>query len=319
MPDVTLFLPLAAAVLTALTVLTLLVGVRGLVRRDADISARMNTYLGGQETSGAIPADPQLAQRLNETIQRQGFAANVERNLAAANLPLTVPEYILLRAAIPLVLALVVLLVWREPLLVPLGLFAGFVAPIFWLRMRRTGRNRDFNDQLPETLDLITAAMKGGFSLVQSLAYVANDSPEPTRTELRRVFQEVQLGLNVSTALDNLVARMESEDLDLVVTAIKIHARVGGNLTTVLENISTTIRERAKLKREVRVITSMQRISSYVIGGLPFALGGIIFSINPEYMSKMFEPGLTLCIPIGAFISAVVGFLVIQRIVDIKV
>jgi tight adherence protein B len=318
MVDTTLLLTLAAAAITSVAVLTLFVGARGLARRDADISARMSAYVGGDAAEGAI-ADPQLAQRLNETIQRQGFAANVERDLAAANLPFTVSEYILFRAAIPLVLALVALLIWREPLLVPIALLVGLVAPIFWLRMRRKGRNRDFNEQLPETLDLITAAMKGGFSLVQSLAYVANDSPEPTRTELRRVFQEVQLGLNVSAALDNLVARMESEDLDLVVTAIKIHARVGGNLTTVLENISTTIRERSKLQREVRVITSMQRISSYVIGGLPFALAGIIFSINPTYMGKLFEPGLTLCIPIGAVISAVIGFLVIQRIVDIKV
>jgi tight adherence protein B len=161
--------------------------------------------------------------------------------------------------------------------------------------------------------------MRGGFSLVQSLSYVANDSQEPTKTELRRVFQEVQLGLNVSQALDNLVQRMESEDLDLVVTAIKIHARVGGNLTNILENISTTIRERSKLKREVRVITSMQRISSYVIGALPFALGLIIFSINPEYMARLFQPGWTLCIPIGAFVCAVLGFIVIQRIVDIKI
>ena len=112
---------------------------------------------------------------------------------------------------------------------------------------------------------------------------------------------------------------MESEDLDLVVTAIKIHARVGGNLTHILENISSTIRERAKLRREVRVITSMQRISSYVIGFLPVGLALVIFTINPTYMLGLFTPGWTLCIPVGAVFFAVVGFVVIQRIVDIKV
>jgi tight adherence protein B len=317
--DTSLVIPLAAAALTAVAVLTLLVAVRGILNHDADISARMSTYVGGGETQAAFITDTQIAERLNETIQRQGFAANIERNLSSANLPLTVPEYILLRIAVPLILAVAALLIWREVLLVPPALLLGFLAPIIWLGMRRKGRNRDFNDQLPETLDLITAAMRGGFSLVQSLAYVANDSQEPTRTELRRVFQEVQLGLNVGQALDNLVQRMQSEDLGLVVTAIKIHTRVGGNLTTILESISTTIRERSKLKREVRVITSMQRMSSYVVGGLPFALGLIIFSINPEYMGRLFEPGWTLCIPIGAFTSAVIGFIVIQRIVDIKV
>jgi tight adherence protein B len=94
---------------------------------------------------------------------------------------------------------------------------------------------------------------------------------------------------------------------------------VGGNLTEILDSISVTIRERDKLRREVRVITSMQRISSYVIGALPFGLAGILFVINPTYMGKLFQPGITLCIPITATVFAVVGFLVIQKIADIKV
>jgi tight adherence protein B len=161
--------------------------------------------------------------------------------------------------------------------------------------------------------------MRGGFSLVQSLANVARDSLEPTKSELRRVGQEIQLGLSLTQALDNLVVRMESEDLDLVVTAIKIHARVGGNLTTILDNISTTIRERSKLRREVRVITSMQRISSYVIGFLPVGLALVIFAINPKYMMQLFVPGWTLCIPISAVFFWIIGFMVIRKVVDIKV
>jgi tight adherence protein B len=166
---------------------------------------------------------------------------------------------------------------------------------------------------------MLAGSLRGGFSLVQSLANAAKESQEPTKSELRRVTQEIQLGLSLSQALENVVKRVESDDLDLVVTAIKIHSRVGGNLTTILENISTTIRERAKLRREIRVITSMTRLSSYIIGLLPFALGLIIFSINPQYMARLFQPGLTLCIPIGAFISSVAGFIIIQRIVDIKI
>ena len=95
--------------------------------------------------------------------------------------------------------------------------------------------------------------------------------------------------------------------------------RVGGNLTTILDTISNTIRERARLRRDVRVITSMQRISSYVIGMLPIGLALIIFTINPKYMSKMFQPGWTLCIPIGAVFFWLLGFIVIRKLVDIKV
>jgi tight adherence protein B len=313
-------LPIAAAIIISLAVFVLVFALANLLRRDTGVDARMSTYLGSNEAAAAGRfSDPQLANRLNETIKRQGFAASIERELAQANVPLTVPEYLLVRIAVPLVLAALSLLIWREVLIVPLALLLGFVLPIFWMRHLRKQRNTDFGDQLPETLDLLTASMRGGFSLVQSLAQVANDSQEPTKSELRRVFEEVQLGLSITQAIDNLAERMESDDLDLVATAIKIHARVGGNLGVILENISTTIRERSKLRREVRVITSMQRISSYVIGALPFALAGIIFTINPGYMLKLFQPGWTLCIPILAVVMSVVGFIVIRRIADVKI
>lgn len=317
-------LSLGAALLAALATLTLVLALRRVLTRDTSISTRLDTYLGGAEPPAELspdepPADPLIAQRLNEVINRQSFAERIVRELAQANLPLTVPEYLLIRIAVPLILALAALFIWRTLLVLPLALLAGYALPIFWVRARRRRRNREFNDQLAETLTMIAGSMRGGFSLIQSVSNAAKESQEPTASELRRVTQEVQLGIGLNQALDNLVRRMESDDLDLVVTAIKIHGRVGGNLTTILENISTTIRERAKLRREVRVITSMQRLSSYVIGFLPLALALIILSINPQYMLRLFQPGWTLCIPIGALVSSVTGFIVIQRIVDIKI
>lgn len=318
----TMLLSIGAAVLAGLAVLTVLVALRMMLARDTGVSARLDTYLSAESSfdpaEGAAD-DPQIAEKLNEAINRRGFAEGVARELAQANLPLTVPEYLLIRIAVPLLLALLALFVWRSVLVLPAALLVGYMLPVFWLRARRRRRNRDFNDQLAETLTMIAGSMRGGFSLIQSVSNAAKESQEPTSSELRRVTQEVQIGLGINQALDHLVRRMESDDLDLVVTAIKIHGRVGGNLTVILENISTTIRERAKLRREIRVITSMQRLSSYVIGFLPLALSLIIFSINPAYMLRLFQPGWTLCIPIGATVSAVIGFIVIQRIVDIKI
>jgi len=307
--------------MAGLAVLTVVYGVRAMASRDANVDARMSTYVNSEVIDNEASAmfDLQFADKLNAVIKRQSFAERIEQDLAQANLLLTVPEYLLIRLAVPLVLSIAALLFWRSILLVPFAMALGYVLPIFWLRQRRSRRNRNFNDQLAETLALTTASMRGGFSLVQSLSNVSKDSQEPTKGELRRVGQEIQLGLSLTQSLDNLVLRMESEDLDLVATAIKIHSRVGGNLTTILDNISTTVRERAKLRREVRVITSMQRISSYVIGFLPVGLALIIFMINPTYIMKLFEPGLTLCIPIGAVFFWVVGFIIIQKIVDIKV
>jgi len=137
--------------------------------------------------------------------------------------------------------------------------------------------------------------------------------------EMRRVMQEVQLGLSVGDALSNLAKRMDSQDLDLLVSVLRIHARIGGNLTTVLENISSTIRERTRLEREIRVITAQQRFASYVLGLLPVILALILMSINPNYMLKLFDPGPLLLIPIMAVVFNIAGFLVIQKIVDIKV
>src|SRR5689334_23041077 len=281
----TLMLSIGAALLTTLAVLTVLIALRSLLARDT-MSSRLDTFLSADlgVADQMTVSDPQFAQKLNDAISRQGFAEQIARDLAQANLPLTVPEYLLIRLAVPLLMALVALFVWRTIYVLPVALFVGGIAPIFWMRMRRRRRNRDFNDQLSETLTMIAGSLRGGFSLLQSLNNAAKESQEPTKSELRRVTQEIQLGLSLNQSLENMVKRMESEDLDLVVTAIKIHSRVGGNLTTILENISTTIRERAKLKREIRVITSMQRLSSYIIGLLPFALGLIIFSINPQYM-----------------------------------
>jgi tight adherence protein B len=316
----TMLLPIIAAGMAGLAVLTVVYGVRAMASRDAHVDARMRTYVSSEfADSESAVFEPQFAEKLNAVIKRQSFAERIEQDLGQANLLLTVPEYLLIRMAVPLVLSIIVLLVWRSILLVPFAMGLGYVLPILWLRQRRSRRNRNFNDQLGETLSLIAASMRGGFSLVQSLANVSKDSQEPTKSELHRVGQEIQLGLSLTQALDNLVLRMESEDLDLVATAIKIHSRVGGNLTTILDNISTTVRERAKLRREVRVITSMQRISSYIIGFLPVGLALIIAMINPTYMMKLFEPGLTLCIPIGAVFFWIVGFIIIQKIVDIKV
>ena len=318
---ISLLLPILTAAIAGLAVLAMVYGVRSMLSRDANVDARMSNYLSASiaETETFVSSQAQIAEKLNQVIKRQSFAERMELDLAQANVPLTVAEYLLIRIAVPLVLALVALLFWRSLVAALIAVGLGYLLPILWLSRRRRQRNRNFNDQLAATLALTSASMRGGFSLAQALASVAKDSQEPTQSELRRVGQEVQLGLSLTQALENLVLRMESDDLDLAVTAIKIHSRVGGNLTSILDTISATVRERAMLRREVRVITSMQRISSYVIGFLPVGLALMLFLINPSYMAKLFEPGWTLCIPIGAVFFWLLGFVVISRIVDIKV
>lgn len=318
---------LSAAALASLTLLVIMMAIRVLRQGDRQVSSRLQAYLGDEPAfiselkPDLVEETPsqQIAQRLNEAISRRGFARQVARQLEQANLPLTVPEWLLLRAAIPLALSIIALLIWRSLLTVPVAAFIGFLLPVFWLNSLRNRRSHLFGDQLAETLSMLVGALRGGFSLAQALRMVSKEAQEPTRSELERVVQEMQIGLALTDALDNMVGRLRNDDLDLVVTAIKINQRVGGNLTEILDSISNTIRERNKLRREVKVITSMQRMSAYVIGMLPPALALIIYSINPEYIMRMFQPGIILCIPFGAAIFAAIGFLTIRKIADIKV
>jgi tight adherence protein B len=320
--DTTLIL---AASLAGGAVLAAIFAVGSMLSVDRRLDVRKDLYLGAGFDPDELPAHvsdaerSQIAERLNSTLDKVGMAEGIRRGLARADLPLTVPEYMLLKLAAALLPTAVVLIVTRSLLAAPFIALIGFFLPTLWLRGRQRQRQRLFGEQMPEMLATVVGSLRGGFSLAQSLANVANEAPAPTSVEMRRVLQEVQLGLSVGDALHNLAKRMESQDLDLLVSVLRIHARIGGNLTTVLENISATIRERARLQREIRVITSQQRYASYVLGLLPVILALILLSINPGYMLKLFAPGPTLIIPIVAVIFNFAGFLVIQRIVDIKV
>ena len=206
-------------------------------------------------------------------------------------------------------------------LLLP-GLLLGvvcFFVPDLWLRQLRRRRQNAFQLQLPDTIDLIVGGLRAGFSVQHSLANVAKQAPEPTASEFNRVGQEMQLGVPMMAALDSLALRIESEDLAMMVSVFKIHSRVGGNLATVLETTGTTIRERVKLRREVQVITAMQRMSAYILGGLPLILGLALFLLNPSYMREMFNWSIWLCIPIFAAIMTLIGFLIIRKMADIKI
>jgi tight adherence protein B len=147
----------------------------------------------------------------------------------------------------------------------------------------------------------------------------AEQLPDPIAAEFMRVTQEIGLGLNYEEALQNMLRRVPSDDLDLLVTAVNIQGRVGGNLAEILDTIGHTIRERVRIKGEIRVLTAQQMISGYILTGLPVALGLILYLINREYMGRMFtDPCGWIMLGVG-MIMIVGGFLIIRRIVNIEV
>jgi tight adherence protein B len=315
----------ALAVGGALAVAALALGLLALRRGDATLNDRIDNVLAAEQAGLRDPGDLAGGRRnllgswLDRRLSSMSFARRMARRLEQADLPLSAAEWVSLRVAIPAVLALAAYLIWRSLLPLPLVLLVGVIAPEMWLNQRVRRRSERFGEQLAETLSMLVSSLRGGFSIAQAMNMVARESPEPTRSELQRVIEEMQVGLSLAEALDNLATRVTVEDLELVVTTIKITGRVGGNLTGILESISTTIRERGKLRREVKVITSMQRLSATVVGLLPPVLAGLIYMINPEYIGRLFEPGWTLIIPISAFLLAITGFVVIRKLADVRV
>jgi tight adherence protein B len=165
----------------------------------------------------------------------------------------------------------------------------------------------------------MVGSLRAGYGLLQAVEWVARQIPHPAGTEFDRVIREVQLGRSLNESLDSMVRRINSDDLALIITAIKIQHEVGGNLADILEIVAHTIRERVRIQREIVVLTAQQRYSGYVLMVMPIALAVILYIMNPEYESQLFAPGPTLCIPIGTAIMMVIGFFVMRRIVDIEV
>lgn len=317
---------LLSAGLAGLAVLAIMMAVGSFINADRRIGTRLETYVSVSDFNQDVPAHQtddemrdKLTGRLNRTLSNSGFASRIRRSLARADIPLTVLEYALIRLAAMLLPAAIALLLIHHLISALVAALLGWFLPLLWVRRRQKQRLRLFEEQLPEALTIMINSLRAGFSLNQALSNIAEQAPNPMAAEMRRVVQEIQLGIPISDALTNLAYRMESQDLELLVAVLKIHTRIGGNLIRVLESISTTIRERTRLRREIRVITAQQRFSSYILGLLPVILVLILLVINPDYILGLFEPGWTLCIPVGALVTNVLGFLIIRRIVDIQV
>jgi len=202
----------------------------------------------------------------------------------------------------------------------------GWWVPRFWVNRRKSKRLQAFNDHLADTITLIANALRAGASFLQAIELVVRETQPPMSTEFNRVIREVNLGLPFEQALNNMVRRVRSDDLELMTTAITIQHQVGGNLAEILDSIAFTIRERVRILGEIRVLTAQQRLSGYVVGFLPIALAGFLFVAAPGFMNPMFTrppeliglPGGVIILILGG-VMMFIGFMLIRRIVDIEV
>ena len=304
------------------------------------VSARLERYASGKPDAKAA-AGGGLAEMLNQSValanlnrvvEQRDFGANLARDIARADLKLKISEYFMIWIgttlgvpAVMLALSLVMPAL-GNPFLLMVGGLIGFMIPRFWLGRRKSGRLNQFNKQLPDTITLIANGLRAGSSFLQAIELVVREARPPVSIEFGRVIREVNLGLAFDEALENMVRRVRSDDLELMATAISIQHNVGGNLAEILDSIAYTIRERVRIKGEIRTLTAQQRLSGYVVGLLPIGLAGFLFIAAPGFMAPMFDDSVNIAgLPAGVIIlifggfMMFIGFMFIRKIVDIEV
>jgi tight adherence protein B len=199
-----------------------------------------------------------------------------------------------------------------------LTLCCSALGTLIYLRMRAGRRSRKFNEGLTDMLTIITNSLRAGHSFTQAIHLVSQDMQGPIQEELVRIETEMQLGVGLEEALQRASDRVGSEDFDLIVTCIAIQRQIGGNLAEILERISDTIRDRVRLKREVKALTSQGRLSASIFMMLPIGVGIMLYLMNPEYMGAMFTNPLGIVMLMIAALGQVFGYLIIRRIVNIE-
>lgn len=201
---------------------------------------------------------------------------------------------------------------------VAIGLLTG-ACPLFYVLQKRKKRFEQFEQGLPEALDLIVSALRAGHSLIAALRLVAHESPEPLGGEFRICFEEQNYGLELRTALENLVSRVPLQDLRITATAILIQKESGGNLAEVLDKAAQLIRDRFRLKRQIRVHTAQGRLTGIILSLLPVVLGILLYFISPETMSLLWKRPIGLEMLYASFILTTIGGLIIRKIVNMEV
>lgn len=308
-----------------LAIIALVVALAGGGGQGSAVEERLEQFaeepldeLSDQEIQEEARRLSRLAESLDEVIKRRSFGVRIADQLAQASVKLTVTEYLILNVLSIVLLGALAYLIFRNFLFLS-GLILGFFLPRIIVRSMRSRRLRKFDDQLGDAINLIVNSLRAGYSVPIAMETVANDMPPPISEEFRRVVIETGLGISLENALGNMLRRVQSSDLDLLITAINVQNEVGGTLADILDTISFTIRERVRVQGEIKTLTAQGEITGYVLGGLPFALTVILYILNREYMSRMFTTPCGWVMSGVAVTIVVIGFIIMRRVVKIDI
>jgi tight adherence protein B len=317
----------------ALAIIMLGIGLAVSLRSDRSmVEERLGRYVERDlpTESEKRQASSPLTDWINERVTGSSVGENISRDLARADLKLKPGEYIAITIISAAAVGALGLYISGGPSAGGIigglaGAAIGFFLPRFYVKNQQGRRLIRFNDQLGDMLNLMVNGLRAGYSTMQAMEAVSKELPSPICDEFRRVVQEMQLGVPMQTSLDNLLRRIPSEDLDLVITAINVQREVGGNLAEILDTISYTIRERVRIKGEIRVLTTQVMYSGRFLSFLPVVLMGALYLFNKAYMMEFFNPKNNAKIPCGyialfcAGALIAVGYVVMNKIGDIEI
>lgn len=292
------------------------------------VDERLESYLQ-QETTGKLPEGEVKQARaailtnwITKRVEQTNMGDNIARELARADMKFKTGEYIaLVIISSALTGAFGYFFGGGSFIFAILGAIFGLFIPRFFVRRAQAQRLRKFNDQLPDMLNLMVNGLRTGYSALQAMEAVSSELPAPISDEFRRVVQEMQLGVPMEGALDNLQRRIASDDLDLAITAINIQREVGGNLAEILDVISYTIRERIRIQGEIKALTAQVSYSGKFLAFMPIILALGLWALNREYMMQFFEEPITcgISILVLAGIMLVAGYFILNRLGSVEI
>ena len=297
-------------------------------RRQAHIERRLAGYEVEDAANRSVPASSAMSSETKmmqqavgftgRLAQRTGLLSKTELLLEQADVPLRPAELLFYVPVFTLMAFFIALLLTSFTVAVIVAFFMALV-PIGLILHRRDARRKQFETMLPDTLQLLAGSLRAGFSFMQGLETVANETIDPMRRELQRVFTEARLGRPIEDALGDVAERMNSQDLAWAVMAIKIQREVGGNLAQLLDTVADTMTKRERLRREIRTLTAEGRFSAIVVSLFPPLFGAFLWTTQPDYMNKLFDETLGIIAVIGAAGLTLIGWVWMQKIVDIEV
>ncbi|HUH96419.1 MAG TPA: type II secretion system F family protein [Anaerolineales bacterium] len=287
------------------------------------VEQRLGQYLDeGKAAAERQAQSSALTEWVSKRVEKTSFGERIGRSLARADLKFKAGEYVaLVVIAVIAVGGIAWLLGGHNPISFLIGAAIGYFIPGFYVRRQQQRRLTKFNEQLSDMLNLMVNGLRAGYSTMQAMEAVSKELPSPICDEFRRVVQEMQIGIPMEVALDNLLRRIPSEDLDFVITAVNVQREVGGNLSEILDTISFTIRERVKIKGEIRVMTAQVRTSGVILSLVPVFLTLMLWFIDPTYIMSFLDDGpICAAAIIGVVLILIgLGYFIMMRIADIEV